>query len=119
MIFVIDAKGLNGSVFGKPRRPVHLNNVYCNGREERLTECSAFKLLLKNGRNILEHVEVAGVRCHKPDNTMMNVTVPIIHPTPNAVGHQSNPSFSTMDIIVIVLIALVCMLILGTLVVIG
>ena len=99
-----DAKGINGSFFGKPRRPVHLNNVYCTGREARLTDCSAFKLLLKNGRNILDHTDVAGVRCHKPQVTSLmihtNRTMSAM-PAPSSKAQAQGSAVTDVSLIVV------------------
>lgn len=78
--FVTDAQGLNSSRFGKPRKPVHLNNVYCTGSERWLSECSAYKLSLGNGRTLFNHVEVAGVSCHQTPNMTGMQTMGVIDP---------------------------------------
>lgn len=108
-----DAQAFNSSRFGKPRKPVHLNNVYCSGTELWLSECSAYKLSLGNGRTLFNHVEVAGVSCHAtPNRTGL---VPVLSSTnPSAIAsidvqvEESTGSASsgmTVALVVVVVVA--------------
>ena len=78
-----------------------------------MTECSAFRLLLKNGRNILEHTDVAGVRCHKPQVTSLMVMVHTNHtasamPVPSTAAQAQKFNVSDVGLIVVgVLLAMI------------
>ena len=62
----IGAVAVGGSAYGKPNLTVHLSNVYCLGSEQNLAECMYTSLSLKDGKTLLEQVEVAGVTCQQP-----------------------------------------------------
>ena len=54
------AKGLSGAFYGEGRGPYHLDNVYCNGDESSLLECSHNTVGI---HNCLPGMD-AGVRCN-------------------------------------------------------
>lgn len=117
MVYVSDAKSLNGSMFGKPRRPVHLNNVYCTGLEQQLIQCSSFRLLLRNGRDILEEVDVASVRCHKP-NLSMNTTAVMLKPS-SIVNPSQQLQIGVTHIFIIIVVIVGALALVGVCMIIG
>ena len=55
---------MNKSHYGKPRKPVHLSNVHCTGKEQQLLSCEHFEFTtLDAKKDILSHVDVAGILC--------------------------------------------------------
>ena len=76
-LYIFPDKGiqaLNNSHYGKPRKPVHMSNVYCTGRELQIISCSHHKFVsLDERKEILHHVDVAGVSC-QPQSKTMNQT---------------------------------------------
>ena len=47
----------------KPRKTIHLKNVFCLGDESDLSECTSTQLSLSAGKKLLPNTEVAGVDC--------------------------------------------------------
>lgn len=64
------------SYYGKPDRILHLSTVICTGPEDRLTECSLTLLSLDDGKDIVKHVDVAGVACRLAPPTMPPCDIP-------------------------------------------
>ena len=55
----------NNSHYGKPRKPVHMSNVYCNGSEQQILSCKYYEFSSLDWKKMaLNLVEVAGVSCH-------------------------------------------------------
>ena len=52
-----------GSLYGKPKKTIHLTNVICSGDEHTLTECTSTQLSVLEGKLLLHDTEVAGVDC--------------------------------------------------------
>jgi hypothetical protein len=55
---VTGSQAFGGAIFGQGSGPIHLDDVSCNGREQRLLDSQARPM----GNNC-EHHEDAGVRC--------------------------------------------------------
>ena len=67
-------QALNNSHYGKPRKPVHMSNVYCTGKELQLISCLHHEFdSFEEKKDILSHVDVAGVSC-QPQNQTSNHT---------------------------------------------
>ena len=64
-----EAVALKRAFFGNsPSRPIHLDNVGCNGSEPSLLNCTANEV----GINNCDHSEDAGVRCNGIYNLHIN-----------------------------------------------
>ena len=71
--FFTDVQAVNGSRYGKPRKPVHLSNVHCTGREQQLLACEHFEFpTLDDKKDILSHVDVAGILCQRQSQNQTN-----------------------------------------------
>ena len=55
------------SHYGKPNGTVHLTNIQCSGEEESISDCTQSTYSLEEGKNKLEEVNVAGVKCYVPN----------------------------------------------------
>ena len=65
-----DVQIASKSHYGKPRKPVHLKNVHCTGREQHILSCTLKEFnSLEEKKAILNEVEVAGVLCQPQSNT--------------------------------------------------
>ena len=51
------------SYYGKPNKAIHIGDVECYGTEDKLTECAMKSYSLKDGNNLQDKVDVAGVSC--------------------------------------------------------
>ena len=67
MLCVIGTIPYYGSHFGKPNKTIHLTKIYCTGSEDMINDCTLTSLSLKDGKNIHEGTNVAGVKCYTPD----------------------------------------------------
>ena len=65
------------SPFGKPNLTVHYSGVQCTGSETRLSNCATNKLNFEEGKDLVEHIGVAGVTC----NTDCQSPPPAVCPT--------------------------------------
>ena len=54
---------LTGSHYGKPNKTIHVGNVRCYGNEENLRQCSKTTYSLKEGQQLQQATDVAGVSC--------------------------------------------------------
>ena len=63
--------------FGKSNSTVHYSSVQCMGSETRLTNCASNKLTFEEGKQLVEHIGVAGVSC----NTDCPSPTPVLCPT--------------------------------------
>ena len=53
-------------LFSRPKKLIHLANVYCRGRENVIMECAAYTNTLSAGINVMREVDVAAVMCKVP-----------------------------------------------------
>ena len=65
------------TLFGKPNSTVHYGSVQCTGSEAKLTNCATNKLTFELGKQLVEHIGVAGVSC----NIKCPSPTPIVCPT--------------------------------------
>ena len=85
----VDSQAVTNSRFGKPKKPVHLNNVHCNGGEEGILSCTHTDLdSLDEKKKALSEVDVAGVICQTRSSSG-----PIATSAPN--NGPGNPTTST------------------------
>ena len=101
------------SPFGKPRRTVHFSSVQCVGNESRITDCLTTNYTYEQGKQLVEHLAVAGVTCthYCPISTVTQVktvteVVTAHHISPTQQG-QSNPASCHGYILAVSLIAVV------------
>ena len=73
---IAGSQAVLNSFYGKPDRTLHLSTVVCTGPEEKLTECSLTLLSLENGKDTVQHVDVAGVSCQLSPPTMPPCDIP-------------------------------------------
>ena len=68
---------VGNSTYGKPRRAIHFNNVYCTGNEDSILDCSYHQYLLDEGKVLTDHAEVhvVGVSCSHDIMTTVSGTV--------------------------------------------
>ena len=58
-----DHEAISGSFYGKPNKAIHYDSVNCDGSEQVLTNCHYIQYSLEYGKELNNHVEVAGVNC--------------------------------------------------------
>ena len=63
LIFDLGAKAIFESFYGKPNKAIHYGSVNCDGNEQVLTNCLYVQYSLEHGKELNNHVEVAGVNC--------------------------------------------------------
>ena len=56
-------RAFNNSFYGKPKRPININNVKCTGSEERLLDCTYYEFPDNDKKYLQKMVDVAGVQC--------------------------------------------------------
>jgi len=64
------------SFFGEGVGPIHLSEVYCNGSEQKLTDCQIGNRLI--GLNSCDHGNDVGVICQGEYSYVYNNTVVVI-----------------------------------------
>ena len=76
--FSTDVQAVNNSHYGKPRKPIHLSNVRCSGRELQIFSCMHTEFSsLDEKKEAMNETNVAGVMCV---STTSN-PIPTITPT--------------------------------------
>ena len=70
MYDILDPTAVKNSRYGKPDKTVHLTNVYCSGKEAKLTDCTAHKESLNDGTGY----NVAGIMCPPIPTTSTTMT---------------------------------------------
>ena len=89
------AQAVLNSFYGKPDRTLHLSTVVCTGSEDKLAECNSATLSLEDGKDIVKHVDVAGVSCKRPTSTFL----PTLSSTLSAEVNERLISYSAIYII--------------------
>ena len=74
-------------LFSRPKKLIHLANVYCRGRENVIMECAAYTNTLSAGISVMREVDVAAVMCQVP-NTPAPPTQPET-PQPDLTTHRA------------------------------
>ena len=67
ILLVIGTVVQYGSYYGKPNKTIHLTQVFCDGSEDRLDDCTVTTLSLQEGKSMLPLANAAGVKCYTPD----------------------------------------------------
>ena len=73
-----------GSYYGKPNRTIHLSDVQCSGDEKDIVSCNFKKYSLEEGKNKLNFINVAGVKCHGQEVTPLVSSFVPTHPWPHS-----------------------------------
>ena len=60
---LLGSEAISGSFYGKPNKAIHYGSVNCDGSEQVLTNCLYVQYSLEHGKELNNHVEVAGVNC--------------------------------------------------------
>ena len=100
-----------GSYYGKPNKTIHLSNVQCTGDEKGIDSCNFKSYSLEEGKNKLNFINVAGVKCQRQEVTTLSSFVPT-HPWPHSsmrpsTTHMRESKAASQDPISIVLSVLV------------
>ena len=80
-VTILGAVTYYGNYFGRPNKAVRYSNVFCNGAEDSLEECTKTAITVTEGKTTYSNVSVVGVDCSPVPPTdatcvMMNVTTP-------------------------------------------
>ena len=112
------------SYYGKPNKAIHIGDVECYGTEDRLTECAMKSYSLKEGKNLQDNVDVAGVSCIlsssnnisssilRPGQSNISVSLPSVTRSslPSVQTRQTSSSQTQTFVVAVVSISLVCFL---------
>ena len=106
-----------GSYYGKPNKTIHLSNVQCTGDEKGIDSCNFKSYSLEEGKNKLNFINVAGVKCHGQEVTSLSSFVPT-HPWPHSsmrpsTTHMRESKAASQDSTSIVLSVLVGILLIA------
>ena len=89
MYYIPYIDALLHSYYGKPNKAIHIGDVECYGTEDKLTECTMKSYSLKDGKNLQDNVDVAGVSCILSSSN--NFTSSILRPDQSSIS-VSSPS---------------------------
>ena len=89
MYYIPYTDALLHSYYGKPNKAIHIGDVECYGTEDKLTECTMKSYSLKDGKNLQDNVDVAGVSCILSSSN--NFTSSILRPDQSSIS-ASSPS---------------------------
>ena len=110
------------SYYGKPNKAIHIGDVECYGTENKFTECTVKSYSLKDGKNLQDNVDVAGVSCIlsssnnftssmlQPDQSSISASSPSV--TRSTLSSVQPHQTSTLSVVSISLVCLLFILIL-------
>ena len=122
MYYIPYTDALLHSYYGKPNKAIHIGDVECYGTEDKLTECTMKSYSLKDGKNLQDNVDVAGVSCIlsssnnfsssilRPGQSSISASLPSVTRSSLPSVQTRQTSSSQTSTLSVVSISLVCLL---------
>ena len=93
------------SLFGEPKKKIHISEVICYGNETSINGCSVRYYKFEDGKHMKESVEVAGVICHPNDLSSVTKCSNM-----SAISNKTNSRGNNSHLMVVFISVITCLL---------